>query len=284
MATLRRTRRRRRRPEWLSGPAWGGIILGAAALIAIVLMIALRPDPVPRDPDTLCPEAGPSGVTAILIDTTDHIGPISRTDILGRLADLAAASETDEMLLVYDATPVVEHVRSDADPFPPVLRICNPGDPDEASEWTSNPALVRRHFEEGFRQPLEELFSDLIYLGEPANQSPLMENVQAISVTVLARLEHSRIPKRLILVSDLLQHSGHLSLYRGLPDYDAWASSSGAAALRTDLGNVDIEALFVQRREHERFDSSRDLIDFWDRWTADQQGRLLRVSRVDGLN
>ena len=196
----------------------------------------------------------------ILVDTTDHIGPISRTDILARLADFAPTTETAEMILVYDTTPIVAGLQSDGNPFPPILQICNPGDPAEASEWTSNPDLVRQQFEEAFKQPIEQLLSDLVYLGEPAHQSPL------------------------ILVSDLLQHSENLSLYRGLPDLDDFAGTTGGVALRTNLQDVHVEVLFVERREHDRFGSPRRLIDFWDRWVDDQEGELTRVSRVDGLN
>ena len=262
----------------------GGIVLGAAALAGVAALVSLSPDPVEIDPDTLCPAAGPAAVTAILVDTTDRIGALSRTDILGRLADLAATSRTAELFLVYDTKPVDADLPGDGNPFPPMLGICNPGSGEDVSEWTGNPALVRRRFEEGFRQPVERRFADLVHLGKPADQSPLMENIQAISVTVLARREYAGMPKRLIVVSDLLQHSGHASLYRGVPDYDVFAATAGAQALRTNLRDVQVRLLFVERREHERLGSARRLVDFWDRWIADQGGGVTRVSRVDGLN
>ena len=205
MAPRRRsTARRRRRIEW-NWPAAAGIALCAVAVILTVALWVLRPPVEPRDPETLCPLAGsgtvttnpanretnqpwrdvrPARVTAILVDTTDRVGPISRTDILERLDDLVNSTRTDEMMIAYETSVISEDTGS---PLPPLLTVCNPGDPDEASVWTQNPVLVRRQFEEGYRQPLERVFSDLVSLREPAAQSPLMENVQAISVTVLAR-------------------------------------------------------------------------------------------------
>ena len=260
----------------------GGFALSAVAVAAVLGLVWLQPDPVPRDPDTLCPEAGPSRVTAILVDTTDRVGPTSRADILGRLDDVVTSSRADEMMVAYETAPVVGEGAEGA-LFPPRLTVCNPGDPDAANPLISNPELIRRRLEEGFRQPLDRLFRELVGR-EQADVSPLLENVQAISVTLFARRAHAETPKRLIVVSDLMQHSEHLSLYRAPLDYDAFDRTVGADALRTNLQDVGIEVLFVQRREHERFGDARNLIELWERWFAGQGGRLERVSRLDGLN
>lgn len=279
MATRRRRGASRRRgPRW-NWPAFGGVAFGGVALAVVLALFLLRPDTVPRDPETLCPEAGPSRVTAILVDTTDRVGPTSRADVLGRLDDLVASSQADEMMVAYETSSVA----GEGALFPPRLTVCNPGDPDAANPLISNPGLIRRRLEEGFRRPLDGLFRELVGR-EQADASPLLENVQAISVTLFARRAYAETPKRLIVVSDLMQHSEHLSLYRARLDYDAFDRSVGADALRTNLQDVGIEVLFVQRREHERFGDARTLIEFWERWFEGQGGRLERVSRVDGLN
>ena len=271
-----------RRPEW-GWPAVGGIALVTIAALVSVLLLISRPDPVLRGPN-LCPQAGPSRVTAILVDTTDRVGPISRTDILERLDDVVSSSRTDEMMIAYETSVIGTDGPGQGNPLLPLLAVCNPGDPDEASEWTQNPRLVRRQFEEDFRQPLERTFAELVNLRQPAERSPLMENVQAISVTVLARREYAGIPKQLILISDLMQHSDYLSLYNHQLDYEAFDRTAGADAVRTNLRDVAVDILFVQRRDHRRFDSARRLLRFWERWIDGQGGRLERVSRIDGLN
>lgn len=290
MATHRRSRTHRaKRPEWWGWPAVGGIGLGAAAVVLLALYVLCRTEvictlPCEVDPESLCPtECKLSKVTAILVDTTDRIGAISRADILSRLGDLAGSSQSREKVLIYRTTPVYAGPENDGNPFPPIHTVCNPGHPEEANVLLQNPAVVLRRFEE-FRHRLSTVFSDLINRGEPADESPLMENVQAISVTELARLENAQTPKWLILISDLLQHSENLTLYGGLPDPDDFAGTSGGVALRTNLQDVHVEVLFVERREHDRFGSTRLLINFWDRWIDDQEGELTRVSRVDGLN
>ena len=279
MATRRRgSARRRGRPsrDW---EKVGGVALGSFAVLAVAALVIFRAiaDPAPRDPVTLCPEDGPSQVTAIFVDTTDRVGSTSREDILGRLDDLVSDSQPDEMMLVYDTS------WSPTKTVVPLLTVCNPGDPDAADPLISSPELIRQRLEDYFKRPLAKLFEELLD-AEEATVSPLMETIQAISVTVLARQRYADVPKRVILISDLMQHSKHLSLYRDPLNYDAFAQTAGAEALRTNLQNVLVRILFVPRRAHSRLGNTIRLIEFWERWIDSQRGELERASRIDGLN
>ena len=248
------------------------LLLGVGARFTI-----FAPGPPDRDPETGCPEAGPAALTAILVDVTDQVGAISRADVLAHLDEYVANSREDEMVLAYEAKPVGSEIGA------PLLSVCHPGDPDQASEWTENPRLIRRRLEERFERPLEQLFADLLGR-ESAQTSPLMESVQSVAVSVLGRHEYADLPKRLILVTDLMQNTRSLSFFRQAVDYDAFAATVGADALRTDLRGTAVEVLFVQRAAHQSLEDSRDLVDFWQRWIEDQGGTLNRVVRVDGVN
>lgn len=274
MARSRRRSRRHRRRGSAAAQKIGGAALGVLAVGLAVAMVLFRPDAVERDPDTMCPDSGPSRVTALVVDTSDRIGPVSRADILGRLDDMIGESRPDELVLVYETAAGVRR---------PLIEVCNPGDPDTADPLFSNPELIRKRLEEGFRQPLDRLFRELVTRA-PARRSPLMETIQAISVTVLARRPYAGIPKRLILVSDLLQHSDHLSVYDHSLEYGPFAESRAAAALSTNLEQVAVEILFVLRESHSQVAGTRQLVRFWERWLEAQGGRPERVSKVDGLN
>lgn len=281
MAAARRRRRRRSRRGELSPRdlAIGGSI---AVTVLVLLVVATRftifaPKPPDRDTETGCPEAGPAALTAILIDVTDQIGAISRADVLAHLDEYVADSREDEMVLAYEAKSVGNEIGD------PLLSVCHPGDPDEASEWTENPRLIRRRLEERFERPLEQLFAELLGR-DAAPTSPLMESVQSVAVSVLGRHEYEDLPKRLILVSDLMQNTRNLSFFRQAVDYDAFAATNGVGALRTDLRGTAVEVLFVQRTAHQRLEDTRGLVDFWQQWIEDQGGTLNRVVRVDGVN
>ena len=272
--------RAKRASEWNASKV-GGVALLALAALAVAAMLLLRPDAVARDEETMCPESGPSRITAILVDTTDRVASVSRADILGRLDDLVENSETDEMIVAYESQPISEAVGSG--PLEALLTVCNPGDPDEASELTRSPALIRRRLEERYRRPLERVFQDLLDRLQ-APETPLMENVQAIAVTQFSRNRYDGLSKRLVLVSDLLQHSDNLSFYGGLPDYASFSRSPGADALRTDLNGVEAEILLIQREVHESLGGARRVIAFWERWMADQGGQITRVRRIAAVN
>ncbi len=280
MVVRRRRRHRSRRGDLSTRDIAVGA--GAAVLLGFGLFLMARftlfaPGPPSRDPETGCPETGPAALTAILVDATDQVGAISRADVLAHLNEYVETSREDELVLAYEAKPVGEEVGD------PLLSVCHPGDPDQASEWTENPRLIRRRLEERFRRPLEELFADLLGR-EAAATSPLMESVQSVAVSVLARYEYADIPKRLILVSDLMQNTDNLSFFRQAVDYDAFAGAVGADALSTDLRGTAVEILFVQRAAHRRLEDTRGLIAFWQRWIEAQGGTVNRVSRIDGVN
>ena len=253
------------------------MLVAVAALALFGRFVVFAPDPPERAADTGCPETGPTALTAIMIDATDRIGAISRADVLARLEEYVAASREDEMVIGFEARPVGEEIDE------PLLTVCHPGDPEKASEWTQNPRLIRRRLEERFRQPLEALFRDLLSR-EEATTSPLMESVQSVAVSFLGREEYTDIPKRLILVSDLMQHSEYLSFFRQPVDYDAFARSHGADALSTDLRGTTVDVLFVQREAHRRLRSTRGLAEFWGRWIEDQGGVFGPVVSIDGMN
>ena len=247
-------------------------------LVLLGRFVVFAPNPPGRDAETGCPETGPSALTAIMIDATDRIGAISRADVLARLEEYLAASREDEMVIGFEARPVGEEIDE------PLLTVCHPGDPEEASEWTQNPRLIRRRLEERFRQPLEALFRNLLNR-EEAPTSPLMESVQSVAVSFLGREEYADVPKRLILVSDLMQHSEYLSFFRqpGV-DYGAFERSQGADALSTDLRGTTVDVLFVQREAHGLLPSTRGLAEFWGRWVEDQGGIVGPVVSIDGMN
>lgn len=239
-----------------------------------------RTETVERDLETNCPLDGPTGLTAIYVDTTDRVDSLSRADVLGRLEAIVEDTSPDEMVAAYRSAPVRSGANS---PIAPLLERCHPGDPETASRITQNPRLIRRRLANEFRAPLEDVFRETLD-SAASDTSPLMENLQAISVTLLSRHQYAGLPKRLVFVSDLLQHSVNLSLYGGVPDYSTFVQTSGSAAVSSDFRDVSVSILFVRRDEHERLGGSQVLREFWRRWIEDQGGMLDRFTPISGLN
>lgn len=275
--------------------AIGVIVLGVAFLVT------LMPDVVQRDRGTMCPVDGPASVTAVLIDTTGNFDALTRADVIREMETLLAESSVDDMITVYEMRgDVPEETPTEENPFrwplpEPVLTVCNPGDPDTASELFENPRMIERALNEKYLDPIRRVVSDLVREDALADWSPLMETVQTVQINVLAARELADLDRRIVLITDLIQNSPVLTFDPGagaarrgggLPDYDSFAGTPPARALAVDLSRTDVEILFVERAAHDAIvaGNTRTLVDWWDRWFADQGATVTNVKRLAGMS
>lgn len=139
---------------------WGGLI--ALSLAGFMVMgyaawlVNQRPG---TDSATLCPDDGPVGAIAILIDVS---GPLSRTQqarIRHELGQVIAAAPTGTMISLGAVTDIEADrgVR---------LALCKPVSAAETGIVTGNPAMVGRRYTEFFAEPVERKLDALLGLGE----------------------------------------------------------------------------------------------------------------------
>jgi hypothetical protein len=87
--------------------------------------------------------------------------------------------------------------------------------------------------------------------------------------------------KRLVVFSDLLQHSQSLSLYTEVPRAEDFTRTEAYRKLRADLRDVDVE-IFLIRRETKKRIQSPELIRFWEELIAAEGGRVSRYKPIEG--
>jgi len=116
-----------------------------------------------------------------------------------------------------------------------------------------------------------------------ASVSPIMESILSISVTNLSGKKRSKVKRRLILVSDLLQNSQALSFYGNHLDFERFQKSSSYRGLNPDLREVSFELLYLQRQTKQKIDEG-DLLNFWKKWVGSHGGEITRILRVSGMN
>ena len=244
------------------------IIMGA--------LLWLRPDPIVRDPDTLCRSDGPSLITAILLDSTDSFGATTKQDLSNQMWDCLNESEENHEISIFAVDAIREKT------LEPIIRVCNPGDPDEADPLIQSEAIIRRKWNQKFRQPLEEKLDSLL-TAEEAPSSPIMESIQSVSITHFQSASRDTIPRRLIIISDLLQNSDEISFYTETPDFNRFQRTPTSRWLNPDLRNVDIEIWLIQRRQPKQGDGG-SLLKFFKSWLEEHGGRVVRVLRTSGIN
>lgn len=225
------------------------------------------------DPETLCP-ASPDAVTVLLVDVTDPMNIAQRQDFINQLERLRSMIPANGKLAIYKVDAMSEQLLS------PVIERCNPGTAEEVSEWTGNPQAAAKRWEEGFKQPLDQAFSEIVS-ASGADRSPILESIQSIALTELKSQGVDGKPRRLIVASDLLQNTDRLSFYGQLPTAEAVVDSDVFRTLRTDLRDIDVELWMLQRPDSQQ-SQPRALPDLWEVLIREMGGDPERTYRVNG--
>lgn len=267
----RRARRDRGRKQRL------GVVLllvAGAGLGAIFgLKLYLQAQRTPIDPETLCPLAGGNAQVAILFDKTEPYNRIQQRFLTRFFRELEAELPVGARvsLFVVDA--------DSPDRLGPVLSICNPGDGRDANALYENPARLQRRWRERFQAPLAAAIKDFM---QPArsDRSPIMEMLQVIALTAFPAGTDA-VPKRLIVVSDMLQHTPEWSHYRGQLDFRALQRSPYYQRVRTDLRGAEAQILYLRRDGAEAIQTKRHAY-FWADYIESIRGRTTLIERIDG--
>lgn len=259
--------KKRRRDDLLA------IGLGVACLAGLGGLVAWFVHSPSRERDQLdCPTpAGPSSNDVLLLDASDRLSDLQRDWVRGKLDRWAENTPRGGRARVFTLGSVSEPLKQEFD-------RCNPGDGRSESWLTANPARLRKRWNEAFDRPLRDALP-LQDSTQPA--SPLVEAIQRASVS--AGLEPSfEPPRRLTVVSDLMQHSPAYSMYvSGCADPEATLDAN-ARRWSADLTGVAVTLLLVPR---EGPSCSPDALVRWWRHLLERgmKARLQLVEVAPGL-
>ena len=254
-----------------SNPAW--LLLAAAAVailgVAIWLMFALRQ---PHLDETLCPPSGPTAGVAIILDLTDPVEP-------NKIAWIRQGIQSE----IDDATTgtlfVVGLVHPEAGMRGAKFAICKPPSGAQASELYENPRMIEERYVSAFREPLDIALGDMLSSGV-ADRSPIMESIQS-TLADAPGFSDAKYPRRLLLVTDLLQHSPAFSFYRG----DTWESfkeSANFQRLARNLKNARVGILRMLR-PRAKIPDSQEVDHFWVNYFEYQLAVSVDVSIIGDL-
>lgn len=246
-----------------------GVILAVLAIVGIAgivtATITLRGQGQP-DPVTLCPADGPNGAFAILIDVTDPLTPFQQKALTQRLLQ--------EILDLPVGTRVVLGLVSPDSMISnqTYLRLCKPLQGDKANALYQNPKLIEARFRDGFMTPLDQTLKDLLSTAS-ADSSPIMESLQSLIVGAFLDLPKGA-PKRLVIASDLLQHSTVFSFYRR-QRWSDFEHSSDFGRLGRNLTDADVTLLQLPRPQYAELQNPA-FLDFWARYFEAQGATHVR--------
>ncbi|WP_374091023.1 hypothetical protein [Methylomicrobium lacus] len=212
------------------------------------------------DKNTFCPKSGAESVTALLIDATDSLSVQQKQAFIFAFQSLRDAIPLHGRLDLY----FIHSTQSSL--LKPVASLCNPGHGDAISPLIGNPRHVEQMWQDGFGQPLEREISQLLD-ASPENESPIMESIQSVVLTSLSEPSLRDKTKKLIIVSDLMQHTSDLSLYRGALPTENFFQNKSFERMKSDLRDIDISVWMLVR---DNALNRSKLAELWQRIFAEQ--------------
>lgn len=253
--------------------AFLAIALVVLFAIGMALYIKGKSAYVPTDPDTLCPtNRPPSEVTVLILDMSDAYSEAQKLQIRNELERAKGKLKQFALFEAYAVDRLGERVPK------PVLCLCNPGTERDVNLVYQNPKKAKKRWEE-FVSRLDTELSRLMKT-EDSNTSPIFEAIQSAAIRTLNLPKYDHVPKRLILVSDLLQNvPGKLSHYREKPKFVVFKQSAYFSEVRADLTNIKVKLLYlirpgtVQNVEHRLF---------WEQYFAAQGATVDEVVPIYG--
>ncbi|MGH7510512.1 MAG: hypothetical protein ACREMZ_13725 [Gemmatimonadales bacterium] len=253
-----------------------GAALVAVSLITIGVALSLKSQSaaVPTDAATLCPTERPlSEIVVILMDVSDKFSEPQRLQIQNHLARLRDSIPRFGLIEVYTVDRLRRRVTE------PVSHFCNPGTGEDLNRIYQNPELARKRWD-GFATKLTADIDRQISAPE-LSTSPIFEAIQATALRTFGNPEYDGLPKRLVIVSDLLQHvPGGLSMYQGVPSFESFESTPYFSRVRADLAGVSVLVYYLARPEVPEQD--RRHIAFWDAYFQSQGATVEAVEKVFG--
>jgi hypothetical protein len=184
----------------------GAVLLVAAVGIAGGGFYAMHSLKQKRfDPETLCPVGGAKAVTLILIDKTDPLTPAEQARIQNLTAsERDAAQRGDRITIrVLRQKDGANETGLDA-----IADLCNPG--SDANPLFENPKRVAARYRNAFVEPMEAALASTGGAGS-APASPIAQTVHTSVESVAGRAGRLK----LILISDLMEHTARASAYSG---------------------------------------------------------------------
>lgn len=224
--------------------------------------------------ENMCPvEEGPSSVSVVIVDVTDPYNSIQWQNVKNRLSEIKKGIPKHGLLALFSVTKSVPKT------LEPEVELCNPGSGQQSSIWTGNPQLKRRRWQESFIAPIDSILTRINAEG-PRRTSPIMETVQAAKAHVGA---YDTDARRLVIVSDMMQHTDEYSHYGPRPpEYDPFESTALNEKLSADLSGWQIEILYAWRGGAESQVQGQSHVAFWNQYFQDNGATLQRVVRIDG--
>lgn len=225
------------------------------------------------DAATLCPLDGSPAYIAVVFDKTDAYNPVQQRFLKRYFSGFKAKLTPGTRIGLY----VIDDRNREI--LAPDFEVCAPRTGDDANALYENPKLIKQRWLERFEKPLDQAIEGFMKAGS-ADYSPIMEILQVVSLSAFP-LEANGAAKKIIIVSDMLQHTSEWSHYRGQMDFAALEQTPYFQRIRTNLEGAEVQILYVRRDGMEKLQTKRHAL-FWADLIDAIGGRVTLIEKIDG--
>lgn len=255
--------------------AW--CVIGIAGLGLLTFAFLGSPE---RLDSNLCPESGAISETVVLIDpssplTTKHESELDR--LIRELKD------PDSRVHVPARGRITAYHLPDVGdgPIAAKVTVCNPGTNPDDRRWTDDLTqgqLIALSRWRQFLAELKRLFPERS--NEEHLKSPILETISIIVPRHIERSSSNQSRRlHLVIWSDMLQNTDHLSQYGAYPDPERFINDGAFRHLKTDLRGTDVSIFRLERPNHEQLQDAEHY-RWWREVLAAMGARILRQESI----
>jgi hypothetical protein len=245
------------------------LALAAVAALGGVWFVMSGPSPYDGvDTATFCRKEGNSSITVVLIDTTDPLTPQQNERLINELEKVRASIPRFDKIALYALHP------KNADGVTrQLVEACNPGSSAEADSFRENAKIVGQKYAKIFDAPFRAALDSVLKSGQ-GDTSPIIEAIEDATIKTFGKLNNSQYSTRkLIIVSDMVQHTSSISLYRDVPQFPQFQNTDAFKMHRPVLKNVAVEVWEINRSGAASGQRAK-IADFWSKYFVAQGGQL----------
>lgn len=266
---------RSRRKKGNQNISYWAMILSVAFLALIFMYVYIKAvsEQVEIDKASNCRTDGKSPRdTVLLLDATEvysdsHLEALR--NIVNKYVDSALIHERFTVYVLGD----------EPDRYEPQLVVCNPGNGDGVSPITGAPEKMFRAWTKSFKEPIIEIVNTLD-AQLSAQTSPVMEMLKFVGLRTIAR--KTSVEKRIIMVSDMVENTESYSQYAQTNmKYFDWRDNPHFRQTRSQLNNVDVHIIYVERPTLSHIQGRNHIEKFWRPLIDNAGGALKSIKTIN---
>ena len=246
--------------------AFGMLLIGSVVLVIIVLL-GFAAYHTLNKPSI-------SQYNVFLIDVSSPLTPQQKDQLKNMFEDYIKESPVNSKHVFYKVDEIKDQLLK-----PVVEGVSNYSEKDK-NYFTSSPEREKKVWAKKFEQPFLAALETTTASSDSKN-SPILESIKSVVISTLNKYEAKGKPKRLILVSDLMQHTSSLNFYKEIPDYKLLKQNPEFRNLRIDLTGIDFEIWWLNPSNNPAVYNK--LQSIWLQIIYDQMGTIKSEGKDGGF-